>query len=77
MTATVSLSVIGAPVYKLDAVAVTGFIYDYYQFNPTQAVSDYYAADLQSGYTAPGDGGQVYRSGVNVYGALAIGFTFQ
>jgi hypothetical protein len=77
VTATVSLSVIGAPVYKLDAVAVTGFIYDYYQFNPTQAVSDYYAADLQSGYTAPGDGGQVYRSGVNVYGALAIGFTFQ
>jgi hypothetical protein len=78
ISATVSLKYLGDPAaFKLDAMAVTGFIYDYYQWNPTQATVDYYASDVQSGYTAPGDGGQVYRTVVNVYGALAIDFTFQ
>jgi hypothetical protein len=53
-------------------LAITGYIYDYYQWDPQ--VNDYIAA-IQAGYMGPGYGGLIYKDQVVVTTAPGAPFT--
>jgi hypothetical protein len=60
----------------LTSLAIAGYIYDYYQWDPQ--VNDYIAA-IQAGYMGPGYGGLIYKDQVVVDtppGAPFTGVTF-
>jgi hypothetical protein len=56
----------------LTSLAITGYIYDYYQWDPQ--VNDYIAA-IQAGYMGPGYGGLIYKDQVVVTTAPGAPFT--
>jgi hypothetical protein len=62
--------------WVLTSLLVSGYIYDYYQWNPAFGTFDYAAADIQSGYTGLGSSGGVYETSVNVYTPALTGITF-
>ena len=78
--------------FVLNSVAVVGFIYDHYQWNPFQpgvtipipmaeitVPADHELADMQAGFLSLGSGGMVYQSQVNLNSPALTGinYTFQ
>jgi hypothetical protein len=57
-------------------VAINGYIYDFYQWNPAAGTLDSLLSTIQAGYNTLGQGGQIYGTTVQLFSAGLSGFTW-